>query len=86
MASLTSITIGASCLGLRISISAWASSPPPFTVLRLLTPLGMTYEAAKKSAEPYDKIVGELPEMRTETVQHCPGGVRQQIQAYVAGE
>lgn len=33
----------------------------PFTVLRLLTPLGMTYEAAKKRAAPYDKIVGELP-------------------------
>lgn len=28
----------------------------------------MTYEAAKKRAEPYDKIVGELPEMRTDTV------------------
>ena len=40
----------------------------PFTVIRLLTPLKMTYEAAKKRAEPYDKIVGELPEMRTDTV------------------
>lgn len=40
----------------------------PFTVLRLLTPLKMTYEAAKKRAEPYDKIVGELPEMRREAV------------------
>ena len=40
----------------------------PFTVLRLLTPLKMTYEAAKKRAEPYDKIVGELPEMRKDTV------------------
>ena len=39
----------------------------PFTVLRLLTPLKMTYEAAKKRAEPYDKIVGELPEMRQDT-------------------
>ena len=39
----------------------------PFTVLRLLTPLRMTYEAAKKRAEPYDKIVGELPEMRQDT-------------------
>jgi hypothetical protein len=28
----------------------------------------MTYEAAKKRAEPYDKIVGELPEMRKDTV------------------
>lgn len=40
----------------------------PFTVIRLLTPLKMTYEAAKKRAEPYDKIVGELAEMRKDTV------------------
>jgi uncharacterized protein YecE (DUF72 family) len=40
----------------------------PFTVLRLLTPLKMTYEAAKRRAEPYDRIVGELPEMRQDTV------------------
>ena len=40
----------------------------PFTVLRLLTPLKMTYETAKKRAEPYNKIVGELPEMRRDTV------------------
>ena len=33
----------------------------PFTVLRLLTPLKILYEAAKKRAEPYTKIVGELP-------------------------
>ena len=58
----------------------WCAMPPlaeqhqrldtftaPFTVLRLLTPLKMTYEAAKKRAEPYDKIVGELPEMRQDT-------------------
>ena len=32
----------------------------PFTVLRLLTPLKMSYEAAKKRAEPYTKIVEEL--------------------------
>lgn len=40
----------------------------PFTVLRPLTPLKMSYEAAKKRAEPYTKIVGELPEMRRDTV------------------
>jgi uncharacterized protein YecE (DUF72 family) len=39
-----------------------------FTVLRLLTPLKMSYEAAKKRAEPYTKIVEELPEMRRDTV------------------
>jgi hypothetical protein len=40
-----------------------------FTVLRLLTPLKISYEAAKKRAEPYTKIVEELPHMRRETVQ-----------------
>ena len=40
----------------------------PFTVRRLLTPLKMSYEAAKKRAEPYHKIVGPLPQMRHETV------------------
>ena len=29
----------------------------------------MSYEAAKKRSEPYTKIVGELPEMRRETVE-----------------
>lgn len=41
----------------------------PFTVLRLLTPLRMSYEAAKKRAEPYTKVVEELPEMRRDTVE-----------------
>jgi uncharacterized protein YecE (DUF72 family) len=40
----------------------------PFTVLRLLTPLQMSYEAAKKRAMPYDKLVGALPEMRLDTL------------------
>ncbi|HKT33712.1 MAG TPA: DUF72 domain-containing protein [Nitrospira sp.] len=40
----------------------------PFTVLRLLTPLKISYEAAKKRAQPYNKIVGELPDMRKEAV------------------
>jgi uncharacterized protein YecE (DUF72 family) len=55
----------------------------PFTVLRLLTPLGMTYEAAKKRAAPYDKIVGELPEMRTQTVDLVKQAVSRRIRAYV---
>ncbi|MDK2744622.1 MAG: hypothetical protein NDI90_17115 [Nitrospira sp. BO4] len=44
------------------------SFPAPFIVLRFLTPLKMFYEAAKKRAEPYHKIVGELPEMRRDVV------------------
>jgi uncharacterized protein YecE (DUF72 family) len=55
----------------------------PFTVLRLLTPLKMSYEAAKKRAEPYDKIVGELPEMRRDTVDLVKKAVAENRQAYV---
>ncbi len=40
----------------------------PFAVLRLLTPLKMTYAAAKARAEPYTRIVEALPDMRRETV------------------
>lgn len=54
-----------------------------FTVLRLLTPLGMSYEAAKKRAAPYDKIVGELPEMRSQTVDLVREAVSRRIRAYV---
>jgi uncharacterized protein YecE (DUF72 family) len=55
----------------------------PFTVLRLLTPLKMSYEAAKKRAEPYTKIVGELPEMRRETVELVGKAVAENRRAYV---
>jgi uncharacterized protein YecE (DUF72 family) len=55
----------------------------PFTVLRLLTPLKMTYEAAKKRAEPYNKIVGELPEMRRDTVNLVNQAIGEKRRAYV---
>lgn len=55
----------------------------PFTVLRLLTPLKMSYEAAKKRAEPYTKIVGELPEMRRDTVELVKKAVKEGRRAYV---
>jgi uncharacterized protein YecE (DUF72 family) len=55
----------------------------PFTVLRLLTPLKMTYEDAKQRAMPYDKIVGELPEMRAQTMRLVKEAVRQKVRAYV---
>jgi len=74
----------------------WSSMPPllaqhqrmepftaPFTVLRLLTPLNMSYEAAKKRAEPYNKIVGELPDMRRETVHLVKQAVAENRRAYV---
>ena len=50
--------------------------PAVFTVLRLLTPLKMSYEAAKKRAEPYTKIVEELPQMRRKAVQLVRQAVR----------
>ena len=40
-------------------------------------------EAAKKRAAPYDKIVGELPEMRAETVDLVKQAVSRRIRAYV---
>jgi uncharacterized protein YecE (DUF72 family) len=55
----------------------------PFTVLRLLTPLKMSYETAKKRAEPYNKIVGELPEMRRETVELVRKATAENQRAYV---
>jgi len=55
----------------------------PFTVFRLLTPLKMTYEAAKKRAAPYNKIVGELPEMRRDTVALVTQAVAENRHAYV---
>ena len=38
-------------------------------MLRLLTPLRMSYAATKKRAEPCTKIVEELRQMRSDTVQ-----------------
>ncbi len=55
----------------------------PFTVLRLLTPLKVSYEAAKRRAEPYTKIVGELPEMRRDTVELVKKAVEEGRRAYV---
>ena len=55
----------------------------PFTVMRLLTPLKMSYEAAKKRAEPYTKIVEELPVMRRDTVDLVRTAVAEGRRAYV---
>ena len=57
----------------------------PFTVLRLLTPSKLSYEAAKKRAEPYTKIVEELPQMRREAVQLVRQAVSEGRRAYVLG-
>jgi len=55
----------------------------PFTVLPLLSPLKMSYEAAKTRAEPDNKIVGELPEMRRDTVQMVKKAMADKRRAYV---
>src|SRR5205823_7509382 len=55
----------------------------PFTVLRILTPLKISYKAAKKRAEPYTKIVGELPEMRRDTVELVRKAIAENRRAYV---
>ncbi|MGZ8405369.1 MAG: hypothetical protein ACXW38_06855, partial [Nitrospira sp.] len=55
----------------------------PFTVVRLLTPLNMSYEAAKKRAAPYNKIVEVLPQMRKETVTLIKQAVEENRGAYV---
>jgi hypothetical protein len=55
----------------------------PFTVVRLLTPLSMSYETAKKRAEPYTKIIQEIPEMRRDTVELLKKAVSENRRAYV---
>lgn len=48
----------------------------------LLTPLKMSYEAARKRAEPYNKIVGELPERRRDTVDQVKKAMEENYRAY----
>ena len=55
----------------------------PFVVLRLLTPLKMSYEAAKKRAEPYTKIVEEFPELRRDTVDLMKNSVGEIRRVYI---
>ena len=55
----------------------------PFTVLRFLMPLKMSYEAAKKRAEPYTKIVEELPVMWRDMVDLVRKAVAENRRAYV---
>jgi uncharacterized protein YecE (DUF72 family) len=59
--------------------SAWDRG----NVLTRLAPLKMSYEAVKKRAEPYTKIVEELPHMRRETVQLARQAVSEGRRAYV---
>ena len=55
----------------------------PFMVLRLLTPLKMSYETEKTRAEPDTQIEKKLPEMRGDTVDMVKKAVGEKCQAYV---
>ncbi|TLY21107.1 MAG: hypothetical protein E6K66_09330 [Nitrospirae bacterium] len=52
-------------------------------MLRLFTPLKRSYEAAKKRAESYTKIVEELPQMKRESDQLVRQAVGEGSGAYV---
>jgi uncharacterized protein YecE (DUF72 family) len=54
-----------------------------FTVLRLLTPLGMSYAVANKRAKPYTKMVEELPQMRRGSVELIRQAVGAGLRPYV---
>ena len=53
------------------------------SLILLLTPLKMTYEAAWQRAEPYTRIVEELPEMRRDTVELVKKAVEEKRRPYV---
>lgn len=55
----------------------------PFALFRLLTPQRMKYEDAVRIAEPYNKIVKELPQMRADTVTIVRQAVAENRRAYV---
>lgn len=55
----------------------------PFVICRLLTPLRIKYEAAVRIAEPYNKLVHQLPDMRRDTVRLVRQAVAENRRAYV---
>jgi uncharacterized protein YecE (DUF72 family) len=54
-----------------------------FTVLRLLTPLGISYEDAVKSATPYSRLVRTIPTMRRDAVRLVRQAAAEDRRAYV---
>ena len=55
----------------------------PFTVLRLLTPLGLAYEQAVERYAPYDRIVQPQPRMRQDTTSLVKQAAAEGTSAYV---
>jgi uncharacterized protein YecE (DUF72 family) len=47
----------------------------PFTMIRVLTPVGMKYEDAVKAFEPYNKIVRPNPQMRRDVIELIRHGI-----------
>ncbi len=54
-----------------------------FIVARILTPLGMSYEATVQQFEPFDKIVAPLPEMRADVMKLVEIALRSHKIAYL---
>jgi hypothetical protein len=54
-----------------------------FFVARLLTPLGVTYEAAEKLFQPYDQIRRVNPEMRNDVLSIAKRAVMTNKRAYI---
>ncbi|MCG3198672.1 MAG: DUF72 domain-containing protein [Candidatus Omnitrophica bacterium] len=54
-------------------------------ISRILTPLGMRYEAAKKKFSPYNRLLPEnvLPEMRGDVVAMCHEAIRLRLPGYI---
>jgi hypothetical protein len=54
-----------------------------FFVARLLTPLGISYEAAEKLFEPYDKVQRINPEMRNDVVSIAKRAITTNKRAFI---
>jgi len=57
--------------------------PAPHMVMRLLTPLGLTYETAVERYTPYDRIVQPQPQMRQDTLALVKQAAAEGKSAYV---
>jgi uncharacterized protein YecE (DUF72 family) len=55
----------------------------PFVLLRLLTPRDLSYSAAVKAYQPYNRIVRSLPDMRRDTVRLVGEASSQGLPSYV---
>jgi len=55
----------------------------PFTVLRLLTPLGLAFEKAVERYAPYDRIVQPQPRMREDTITLVKQATKEERSSYV---